>query len=244
MDKCLPSEKNMSVLQAIKTALFGDGALARQNNIRALAARYNIGNKRNPGDTQRRFLACRIDSITLQMVTLTAPVIGEIGEKIVVQSDEFGELSGPIVQEVNSGFKFKIEATDEERGRLAAKLKWLKKNINQRLPDKREHKRIVPHEPLSALILPDGRTPTCFVIDMSSWGAAVSADITPEIGAPLAVGRIIGRVVRHLPNGFAIRFLREIDLSVLEQQLIKSPKKQQPAFRLTLQVDHSVRADQ
>jgi len=42
---------------------------------------------------------------------------------------------------------------------------------------------------------------------MSVAGAAVSAQVQPPVGMPLAVGACIGRVVRLLPNGFAVKFV-------------------------------------
>ena len=88
---------------------------------------------------------------------------------------------------------------------------------------------MVPREPLSTSILADGSTSTGFVIDMSPTGAAVSADIIPVIAMPLGIGRVIGHVVRHLPNGFAVKFVRKWDMQALEQFLIKPPGRPQPA---------------
>jgi hypothetical protein len=48
---------------------------------------------------------------------------------------------------------------------------------------------------------------------------AVSADLYPEIGTPLAVGKMIGRVVRRFAEGFAIEFLGREDLSDVERRL-------------------------
>jgi hypothetical protein len=42
---------------------------------------------------------------------------------------------------------------------------------------------------------------------MSVSGVAVSAQLQPPIGMPLAVGACIGRVVRLLPDGFAVKFV-------------------------------------
>jgi hypothetical protein len=38
---------------------------------------------------------------------------------------------------------------------------------------------------------------------------AVSAEIQPPTGTPLAIGACVGRVVRHFPNGFAVKFVNE-----------------------------------
>src|SRR5690242_9691683 len=116
--------ETMSVLKAIKTSLFGGG----EKEPRIITARYNIGSKRDPGETERRFFVCRVDAIDARQMVLVAPVIGDVGEKIIVQSDELGELTGPLVEIADRGFRLDIEATDEERSILARKLKWLEKH--------------------------------------------------------------------------------------------------------------------
>ena len=75
------------------------------------------------------------------------------------------------------------------------------------LPDRRRSKRIVPPDTESVLIFADNTRMKCCVIDISATGVAVSADVTPPIGTPLAVGKMVGRVVRHLANGFAVQFV-------------------------------------
>ena len=56
---------------------------------------------------------------------------------------------------------------------------------------------------------------------MSISGVAVSAEVTPELRTPLAVGKVVGRVVRHLPGGFAIEFVQPLELPMLERMLIR-----------------------
>jgi PilZ domain len=55
--------------------------------------------------------------------------------------------------------------------------------------------------------LADGTVHECFVIDISASGVAVSAPLQPELGTPLAVGTCVGRVIRLLPDGFAVKFV-------------------------------------
>jgi hypothetical protein len=62
----------------------------------------------------------------------------------------------------------------------------------------------------------------CFVIDMSPSGAAVSADVQPPVGTPLAVGACVGRVVRHLELGFAVQFVEQQPRDVLERLVIRT----------------------
>ena len=54
---------------------------------------------------------------------------------------------------------------------------------------------------------------------MSVSGAAVSADLEPEIGEPLAVGKVVCRVVRRLEVGFAVQFVNEQNVETVEEML-------------------------
>ncbi len=71
-------------------------------------------------------------------------------------------------------------------------------------------------------MLADGTVLGCFVIDMSVSGVAVSADVSVRLGDVLAVGKVIGRVVRLFPEGFALRFIELQHADQLESRLIRS----------------------
>ena len=38
---------------------------------------------------------------------------------------------------------------------------------------------------------------------------------------PLAIGKVVGRVVRHLPGGFAVEFVEKQDIRALERMIIQ-----------------------
>jgi hypothetical protein len=46
--------------------------------------------------------------------------------------------------------------------------------------------------------------------------------VQPEVGTPLAVGACIGRVVRHLELGFAVKFIEEQQRDNLEKLVVRS----------------------
>lgn len=188
--------------------------------IVSIAGRYALANRRDTRGNRREF-ACRIVDISLHGMTLVVPVNGSLGERVITHCYEFGKLEGTIMRVLDRGFVMSIAASDEERASLAAKIEWYEKNKNHDASDGRGHKRIIPKEPRSMLILADHSRLQCFVIDMSISGAAVSADISPAIGTPLAVGKIVGRVVRHFVGGFAVQFIELQDLETLEQRLIQ-----------------------
>src|SRR5205085_4654397 len=141
-------------------------------------------------------------------VALSGPVSGAVGDPVNIHFRDFGILQGSISRVIDFGFVADLLATDDERNRMAAKIRWLKKHYVADVPDKREHRRMLPRSPRSSLLLADGSVLDCFIIDMSSSGVAVSADFTPRIGQPLAVGRAVGRVKRLLEIGFAVQFTR------------------------------------
>ena len=60
---------------------------------------------------------------------------------------------------------------------------------------------------------------TCHVVDFSESEAAVSADLEPELRIPLAVGKMMGRVVRRFVQGFAIQFSEKLALAEVERRL-------------------------
>jgi len=53
-------------------------------------------------------------------------------------------------------------------------------------------------------------------------GVAVSAQVQPPIGMPLAVGACIGRVVRILPDGFAVKFVEPQKPHELDRLIVRS----------------------
>jgi hypothetical protein len=189
--------------------------------IVSIAARYALTTRRDTRGNRREF-SCRIVDVSPSAVTLLVPVNGSLGERVIVHCDEFGKFEGTIARTLDRGFVLKIATTEEERARFATKIDWYEKNKNHEIPDSRQHKRILPKDPRSVLTLADGGQLECFIIDMSVSGVAVSADIKPAIGMPLAVGKVVGRVVRHLSEGFAVRFVEIQDADFLEQRLVQS----------------------
>jgi hypothetical protein len=205
----------------------------RREDIRvivSLPGRYVLPKRRGSQGRSQEF-ACRLVNISPRGMVLAGPVIGAVGEPIVTYFEEFGKLKGSVIRTLYGGFAMTIDATETQRAQLASKLAWMEKHLIEDAPNARQHKRIVPQNPHSTLILADGSMLACFVIDMSASGVAVSADVRPPIGMPLAVGRIVGRVVRRFAEGFAVRFTQEQDPRFLEQFLIKPFTAPPPAAR-------------
>jgi hypothetical protein len=189
------------------------------DNVRLIGGNINGRYTLTAGAQGLRCFACRAQSISPRSVAISAPVSGVVGEPVNIHFPDFGILQASISRVIEFGFVADLLATTEERQRIAAKIRWLRKHTAAAAPDQRQHKRRLPRSPRSTLLLGDGTRLDCFIIDMSSSGVAVSADYAPGIGQPLAIGRAVGRVVRHLELGFAVQFVVEQDVDGLDRVL-------------------------
>lgn len=184
--------------------------------IGALSGRYALPERRHSPNEKIPVYACRLCSISTRMLVAVGPVVGREGETVSAHFDEFGIVRGRITRRLPSGFVTDIMMSDSDRNKLGAKIDWHKRHIHAQVPDKREHKRIQPRDPRSLLTLGDGTSVPCFIIDISQSGAAISAHFWPEIGTPMALGRLVGRVVRYLEVGFALQFVEVQNMDDLE----------------------------
>jgi PilZ domain len=136
------------------------------------------------------------------------PVAGRVGDRPTTYFRDFGKLDGCISDAKPGCFLLELDMTLPMRQRFANKLTWLEeKRKDPEISDLRRDVRMIPATPHSTLALADGTVHECFVIDISASGVAVSAPLQPELGTPLAVGTCVGRVIRLLPDGFAVKFV-------------------------------------
>jgi hypothetical protein len=197
----------------------GDAPCEDVSVIVSIAGRYMLANRRNLKGERCQF-ACRIVKVSLTDMVLAAPVPGQLGERVIVYTEPFGRLHGAITRLMSDGFVISLSATAQTREKLGVKLTWLAKQKDApELEDGRRHARVVPRNPSATILTADGSTTSCLVIDFSDCGVAVSADLYPEIGTPLAVGKMIGRVVRRFAEGFAVEFLGKEELPDVERKL-------------------------
>jgi hypothetical protein len=188
----------------------------RRTDVRivlSLPGKFTLASRRDM-EGQRREFPCRLINLSCHAMALATPVTGSPGERVIVHIDQFGRLEGPIIRTMDGGFVMEIIAPKKERYRLASKIEWYEKHKNHDVEDLRAHTRIIPRNPYSTLVTGEGVTTDCLVRDVSASGVAVYADIVPAIGTPVAIGKIVGRVVRHFPEGFAVHFLQ---LQALEE---------------------------
>jgi len=156
----------------------------------------------------RREFPCQVIDMSPGGMALIAPVGGAPGERIIAYVDHLGRLEGHVARLIQNGFAMTIAATARKRDKLAAQLTWLANRHILASPEDRRHGRIAPSNPMGRLIMPNGVNLTCRVIDVSQSGAGIATNERPPIGALVTLGKVPGRVVRYLEDGFAIEFTR------------------------------------
>jgi hypothetical protein len=200
-----------------------DGPVDRRSDSRvyvSLPGRYSLAGSVNARGEPRQF-ACRAVNISLGGVAIAAAVTAKAGVRAIADIEQLGRLRGSITRVFELGFAMSIEASQQEREQLAARIAWIERHKDLEIRDQRAHARFIPRRPLTLLTLVDGSKVPCFVIDISVSGAAVSADVSPEIGTVLAVGGVVGRVVRFVPGGFAVQFVELQDRQEVEALVIR-----------------------
>jgi hypothetical protein len=167
----------------------------------------------------RREFPCQVVNMSPGGMAIIAPVGGAPGERIIAYVDHLGRLEGHVARAFQNGFAMTISATSRKRDKLAAQLTWLANRHILGLPEDRRHGRIVPRNPMGRLIMPNGVNLTCRIIDVSQSGAGIGSSERPPIGALVTLGKVQGRVVRHLEDGFAIEFTRLQHQDFLEENV-------------------------
>lgn len=182
----------------------------RQQDVRiivSIPARFSSLERRDARG-ERRVFVCHAIYLSPGAVALASPVIVRVGERIITHIECVGDLEGVVTHVLEGGFVVSIAASVDERYKLATKIEWLEKHKNHDVLDRRADKRVVPPNPRSRIILPDGGSETCLVLNISGSGAAISSETVPYMGAILLIGKAVSHVVRHFEGGFAVKFVK------------------------------------
>jgi hypothetical protein len=186
-----------------------------------IPGRYSLSN-RYDSHGKRRVFVCRAINLSPSVIVLAAPAKGDIGERVILLLHHLGRVQGVVSRNFDQGFAVKIATTNEGRRILAAKIAWLEAHKNKKTTDHRRNGRFIPTNTRSKVILANGRVEDCFVLDLSGTGASVSADTIPVVGTSVALGNVVGRVVRQFAGGFAVQFLEPQSRESVEKIAILS----------------------
>ena len=184
---------------------------------------YVLPNWYDPQGRLRTF-ACRATRVSPFRMMVDMPVVGKVGDSLTSYFKDIGNFEGTISDTGRSIVLLELEMTQAMRAKLADKLTWLEAKTKDpaSIVDVRKTPRFVPKASRSTLTLADGAVHECFVVDASQSGVAVTSELQPPIGTPLAIGVCIGRVIRHLPDGFAVKFVKQQGRDELHRRIART----------------------
>ena len=139
-------------------------------------------------------------------VSVTSEIKPAIGSRTVLYIDDIGRVEGDVTRHHLYGFAIRLTSTQNRRDKIAERLIFHANRHRLREEDLRHHER-VEMDQATKCTMPDGSEISCRILDLSLSGAAIAIEPKPTIGADVSLGRMHGRVVRHFPQGIAIRFL-------------------------------------
>lgn len=150
---------------------------------------------------------------------LVADVRPSTGEKVVVYLELIGGLEGEVARVTPDGFGMSFRASLRKREQIADQLTWLINRDSLGEDGQRRAERIKPSQ-TDYLVRCDAGETEAKIIDLSRTGAALRSDVQPAMGVWLSVGRTRARVVRHLPDGFAVEFARVIPVELFDADIV------------------------
>jgi PilZ domain len=167
----------------------------------------------------RREYPCQSVNISPGGLAILAPVMGNIGERVVVYLDQLGRVEGTVSRQFQNGFAIAFSATVRKRDKLASQLTWLANRQILGLPEDRRHDRLQARIPRTIITLDNGQQVVARLIDVSTSGAGISTDLKLAMDQRIVVGKLPAKVVRIFEGGVAVEFGRiltgpEIDSDV------------------------------
>lgn len=168
----------------------------------------------------KREFTCQVIDMSPGGAAIMIPAVPRVGERVIAYIDHVGRIEGRVARLIEGGFAMSMTLSLRKRDKLANQLTWLANRHILNLPEDRRHDRFVPRNPFTKLVLPDGTELRCRVIDVSPSGAAVHLEKKPEVGTPVILGIMRGRIIRVFEEGVAVEFSVVHSLDTLKSYFV------------------------
>lgn len=158
---------------------------------------------------------CSVDEMSPVDVSVRSVARAKRGDRIIAYIKVVGRIEGHVLEVADDGFTMSVTATERKREKLSAQLAWIANRQPLGQAEDRRHVRVETRDSGSKLLLEDGTSMSCRIIDLSLSGAAIEIASRPPLGAAVRLGDLPGRVVRHFQEGVAIEFAHVQSAEVL-----------------------------
>ena len=151
---------------------------------------------------------CQIVDASPFGVAIRAPLVGDLGERVVAYVEELGRIEGVIVRRGIDWFAVELHVPSARLRKLAKRIDGLARRQAEGSPERRSYDRLDrdQDQDRTTLLLSDGRAFEAGLIDVASNSAALEVDVAPAVGAAVTVGKRRAHVSRHFAGGIAVTF--------------------------------------
>lgn len=150
--------------------------------------------------------ACRITNISPSGAEIACPLEQLLDTPIVLYASGLGRFEGHVVWQRDGHYGVRFRASERKQAKLAGQLARLDESQSEQPPDLRDNERFKTSKP-ATFTRGDGSVVSCTLLDFSTTGVLVKANVRPDIGEFLLIGEMIGRVVRYSETGIGIEFI-------------------------------------
>jgi len=205
-------------MTASQSSATGETAIASGSDRRRFA-RVNVALDGRYMLADRKDHPCRSVSISPGNLTLDAPIIGAIGERVVCHLPLLGRLEGEIVRHVPGGFAMSMITSRRQRLHLADQLTWLANRDALGLGEARAGERLVPSRRSVIITLTDGRRLKGRVLDLSHTGAGLAVPESLAPGTQLRIGNTPATVARATSEAIGVHFHEAIPADAFNEDI-------------------------
>jgi hypothetical protein len=148
---------------------------------------------------------CTVLDISPGGACISTAVIPSLGDQVTVDIACIGRVAGVVVRSDPFDFGLQFTVCDDAKARLADQIAIQFNKSRLGLSERRVAKR-EPCDGIDPVEFADGSTEEARIKDVSLTGVAFLSENRPRCGEQVRIGVLVGRVARHLDDGFAVAF--------------------------------------
>jgi len=149
---------------------------------------------------------CKVLNLSAGGAAVQCDVQFPAGLCLVLYIENFGRFEGTTIVHKNGQLALEFAIGESKRGRLKEMIRTFAAG---NLTDMRKSER-VPSLVSGSITRENGEQVACDVLDISLDGVSLRTRCRPPVGEIVNLGRTRGRVVRHLTEGIAVQYVKEI----------------------------------
>lgn len=149
---------------------------------------------------------CKVLSLSAGGAAVQCDILFAPGASLVLYIENFGRFEGTAIVHKSGQLALEFAIGESKRGRLKEMIKTFAAGglTHLRKPER------TPSLVSGSITRENGEQIACDVLDISLDGVCLRTRFRPPVGEIVNLGRARGRVVRHMIEGIAIQYVKEV----------------------------------